>query len=135
MVASGLSQAIEARLRAYLEATTPDPLDLRGYFARLGALPLWLDMGGGMAIRPDGVILSFAWDGDEEARVEGDRRRMTFALYRGSLAYPELAPLVPARPEDARTCIYCLGAGEVRLPDGTLLEVTCACGGLGWVYA
>jgi hypothetical protein len=132
-----ITQAIHARLRdlAGSAAAATDPRAFAA--ARLGALPVWLDAGGGYAIRPDGAVLCFLWD-DLEARspapakLEDDARRIRFAYYRASLTYPELAPLVASRPPDAPPCHFCEGTGQVRLPDGTVLDVVCHCGGQGW---
>ncbi|MGH7733320.1 MAG: hypothetical protein ACREOE_06360, partial [Gemmatimonadales bacterium] len=104
-----LADRIRQRLAEYLADSAPDPLDLRSVVAKFGGLPLTLDMGGCLAIRADGEVISFQWDEPHDVRVEQDAHWRNVALYQGSLKYPELAPLVPARPIDARPCEHCAG--------------------------
>jgi len=99
--------------------------------AKFGALPLTLDMGGCLAIRADGEIISFLWDEPHDVKIERDPRRRNIALYQGSLKYPELAPLVPSRPTDAKPCGNCAGIAAIRAQG--IDNVVCACGGLGWL--
>jgi hypothetical protein len=92
-----LQSAVEDRLREFLLDAAPDPLGLRSVVERFGALPLTLDVGGCCALRFDGEIVSFAWDEPHGLAPVDDHRLGNAALYQGSLKYPELAPLVPAR--------------------------------------
>jgi hypothetical protein len=82
-----LAERIRQRLAEYLAGSAPDPLDLRSVVAKFGALPLTLDMGGCLAIRADGEIISFLWDEPHDAKIERDARWRNIALYQGSLKY------------------------------------------------
>jgi hypothetical protein len=63
--------------------------------------------------------------------AQSSQLRSNSAWHRGSLKYPELAPLVPVRPTNAVACTHCeeLAAIQREVPD-----IVCyACGGLGWL--
>ena len=129
-----LKQQIEKRLNEFISSTGPDKLGLRAVAAELNALPLLLDMGGCYAIRPDGEIISFAWDDEKNFQVEQDRRTKNIALYEGSQKYPELSELLSARRSEDQDCPHCNGTGS--LPINAKLgvkNILCYCGGLGWI--
>ena len=126
-----LADRIRTLLAEYLADSSPDPLDLRSVVAKFDALPLTLDMGGCLAIRADGEIISFQWDEPHDARVEQNAHWRNVALYQGSLKYPELSPLVPPRPTDARPCEHCAGVAAIRAQG--IKNIVCYCGGLGWL--
>ena len=131
-----LENAVKDRLRAFLADTSPDPLGLRAVVAKFGALPLITDMGGCYALRLDGEVVSFAWDEPHGLAVVDDERLRNTALNQGSQRYPELAPLVPARPAEAIDCRSCGGTGIVAFEGRSLPNnVICFCGGLGWIPA
>jgi hypothetical protein len=73
-VSAELSAHIRQRLAEYLSASAPDPLDLRTVVAKFGALPLVSDMGGAVALRHDGEVISFAWDEPHNLAIETDPR-------------------------------------------------------------
>ena len=123
-----LAERIRQRMREL-----SDPYE-RAIAAELGALPIAGDMGGYLAPRPDGEILSCAWQEPREPRAEPEARVRNAALFRGSRRYPELAALVPARPETARTCPHCEGTGEESYTrEHGISNIVCYCGGLGWL--
>ncbi len=98
----------------------------------MDALPLMLDMGGAFAIRANGDLVQFDWDGRQAAEPLDDARLINVALYQGSLKHPQLACLLPSCPVDTRDCAHCHGTG--RPPFSTERElgnVICYCGGLG----
>ncbi len=130
-----LEHAVQGRMRAYLADTSPDPHGIRAVVASFGALPLVLDMSGCYALRLDGVVIAFSWDEPHGLVTINDERLRNVALYQGSLKYPELASLVPARAPDAIDCRSCGGIGKVSVDGHTLANVVCFCGGLGWVPA
>ena len=129
-VTEELSVQIRHRLAEYLADDCPDPLNLRGVVAQFAALPLVGDMGGAFAIRPDGEVISYSWDVPHELTVVVDPRLRNAALHQGSLKYPELAPLVPARSSNAIPCPHCEGVAAMQKQ---VTNVVCYCGGLGWL--
>jgi hypothetical protein len=79
----------------------------------MGALPLWCDWNGGVAIRPDGELIGFLWDDPESAKVEADPHFRFLACVAGAEKYTELAPLLPKRTKDDRDCPSCHGTGNI----------------------
>jgi hypothetical protein len=49
----------------------------------MGALPLWCDWNGGVAIRPDGELIGFWWEEPQSAKLETDPHSR-FLACRGS---------------------------------------------------
>jgi hypothetical protein len=98
------------------------------------ALPLVLDMGGSYAIRANGDLVEFAWDEAGDAVQLDDHRLINAALFQGSLKYPQLACLIPARPVGVRDCSHCGGTGKLSVAMQRGLEnLICYCGGVGWL--
>jgi len=128
-----LEAAVNERLRAYLAGTWPDPLGLRALVAKFGALPLITDWGGCYAMQLDGEIVTYEWEEPHRLAVLRDEQLRRTALFQGSRKYPELTPLVPARPSAATDCPSCGGTGVVVIKGQSLPNVICTCGGLGWV--
>jgi len=104
----------------------------------MGALPLWCDWNGGVAIRPDGELIGFWWDEPHSAKVETDPHLRFLARVAGAEKYPELAALLPARTTNDRECPSCNGSG---MPTGfqelgiNPNNIRCYCGGAGWLPA
>jgi hypothetical protein len=139
-ITSELSKKIEAALEAYVSNPEPEllsfdpPLDLRKLAGELNLLPLLLDMGGCIGVRPDGALFAFVWDDPYELMPETDTRVCNIALFNGAQKFPEMMELIPMRPANARECDYCKGSGVVvGLPPDLAKAVRCYCGGLGWV--
>jgi hypothetical protein len=130
-----LSKQIKQRLTDFVDDGGPDgPIDLGRIVSQLDALPLMLDMGGAVAIRPDGEIISFVWDKEEDYQVENDRRICNIALFAGSKKYPELKQLIPSRDQDDVECPHCNGTGTLSInADLGVDNIVCYCGGLGWI--
>lgn len=61
----------------------------------IGALPLWADWNGGVAIRSDGELIGFLWDEPQSAKVEADPHLRFLACVTGAETYPELKALLP----------------------------------------
>jgi uncharacterized protein (TIGR02996 family) len=122
------------RLAQYLEADSPDPMELRRWARHHSALPLMPDMAGCYCIRMEGEIISFAWDREEDARTGSETRVRNVVLFQGSEKYPELRLFIPPRPIDASDCPACEGKGVLmKLPAELRDKVVCECGGLGWI--
>jgi hypothetical protein len=91
-----------------------------------GGLPVYADMGGALAMTPEGLILRYD---DETGDVveEADERWQQIARISAAERYPDLMQLRPVRDEEAKDCSVCGGSGRV-------LGVRCAhCLGLGWI--
>jgi hypothetical protein len=133
-ISTELKRQIERRLNEFINSTEPDKLGLRAIAAELNALPLLLDMGGCYAIRPDGEVISFAWDDEKDYQVEQDRRTKNIALFEGGQKYPELKELIPARTLEDQDCPHCNGTGTLPInAELGVRNLLCYCGGLGWI--
>jgi hypothetical protein len=138
MISAQLTTRIRRLLDAYVAQERDDPsvIDLKRIAAQLDALPVLMDMGGCIAIRPDGELIGFLWDEPEQARPERDPHFRFLALYEASQRYPELMELAPSRTAEDRDCEACGGTGEVSLPEelrGKITNIRCYCGGAGWL--
>jgi len=98
-----------------------------------GALLLVADMGGACYIRPDGTILTHAWDSDLGLTEEKDLKVRTSALVHGIKKHPELAALLPHRSSSSKDCKSCAATGWVA--HGQFSLVCGECAGLGWLHA
>lgn len=123
--AAGHRELIERLVRAVAES--PDtPEAYRNAARQTGALPVHCDMGGCLAIAPDGEIVEFDPETEsvQPVRDEVWRRR---ALVKAARRYEALRDLQPQKPADARACAACGGQGVV------VDDLDCAeCAGLGW---
>jgi hypothetical protein len=91
----------------------------------IGALPVYEDMGGCIALTPDREILEIDCERGTWS-IEEDPRWRRLALKRAATRFPALTELLPVRPEDAAHCDACSGSG-------VLFGVACArCASLGW---
>jgi hypothetical protein len=90
-----------------------------------GALPVHTDIGGALAVTPDGEVVLYDFE-KGVASVPEEHWRI-YALAKAARRYPELRELAPPRPHDAVTCPSCGGFGFV------LESLECGpCLGLGW---
>ena len=135
-----LSRLIETTWAAYISNPEPhivkfdSPLNMRVLAAQLSVLPVRLDMGGVMALRLDGEVVCFTWEEPDRLELESDVRIRNLVFFQAARKFPELKPLVPSRPADARECETCRGTGTVTgLTDELATAVVCFCGGLGWL--
>ena len=127
-----LNEQIQNRIDELMASCDNDPADLRGVARRLQALPIFPDISGCLALRPDGSLVFCEWDTwkcSEEIELEF---RLA-GLVRGSEKYPELKSLLPKRPEAANDCEGCKGSGRFMLEGQVLKNMFCGkCSGLGW---
>jgi hypothetical protein len=94
-----------------------------------GGLPVYADIGGALAITPEGEIRLYDHETKEvSASVDAKWRRV--ALTHAAEKYPSLADLRPVTPADAIGCPHCNGTG--RLLNERLRCATCV--GTGWLY-
>jgi hypothetical protein len=120
-----LASTIEILVAGYV----PDPrhgADLGDWARAQGALPVWFDIGGMLAVRGDGSVLSRDWEEPERVVPEDDpmwHRVVSVVAAR----HPALAALAPARPAEAADCWLCVkkefAVAGARCP---------GCQGLGW---
>jgi hypothetical protein len=102
----------------------------------MGALPLWCDWNGGVAIRPDGELIGFLWDDPQSAKVEADPHFRFLACVAGAEKYAELASLLPTRTVNDRECTSCNGSGIIpglKEHGIDLNNIRCYCGGAVWL--
>jgi len=123
--------AIKRRITELVESKSNENALLREAVRMLDVLPLNpVDEEHWYGVRPDGDLLLFSVESPYEAHEETDPWRRAAELSKGTERFPELEALVPPPPLSCRTCPRCAGSGLVR-SDGK--EVTCICGGLGWL--
>jgi hypothetical protein len=128
VIPTSVSRLIELRLAEFLSG----PSDVRQDIARrYGALPVYSDMGGNIFLTPSGDVVFLGDEGVVTALPGAPPDWALVARIAAAEKYPELAGLVPTRPDSAPNCPACGGAGrqlELRFRCGSCL-------GLGWVRA
>src|SRR5262249_15955306 len=123
-------QWLEVALQRFLaEEPLDDPFDRerRKFAEEQNALPLLEDMGGCLALRVDGQVLSFVWDAPDQPRLETDVRIRNTVMYQRARTYPQMRLMIPPRPVSSRECSHCRGTGICS----TIPGIVCYCGGLG----
>jgi hypothetical protein len=93
-----------------------------------GALLVYADMGGALAVTPGGEVVYY----DLDRKVTGvpEEKWRIVALRKAAQKFPELRDLAPERPGNAVSCPACAGRGVV------LERFDCgACWGAGWVVS
>lgn len=128
----GVAAELGRRIRTVAEDWANHAARVGELAARVGVLPLQLDMGGFFALAPDGTVIAVPWDRPDQPRPSTPRER-DIALLAGSKQYPELQALLPKRPPNARACSECGGTGIHPAAAAGLANVLCWCGGYGWV--
>ena len=127
-----ISPELRERIRGWLHAYLMQPnleAELRSV-AAFGALPLYQDVSGCLALRPDGSVVSVQWQNPEASFREVEPAFRIAALVSGRPLYPELSELLPTRAPGTPDCGNCEGRGE--LAEGGVCGV---CHGLGFVTA
>jgi hypothetical protein len=129
---------IESAIREYIARVKEHPTELAvsivGTVQAMGALPLCCDWAGGIAIRPDGELVSFLWDEPESVKVATDPQLRFLGRVAGAEEYPDLAYLLPPRTTEDRDCPSCNGGGVIPGFED-LKNIRCYCGGAGWLPA
>lgn len=93
------------------------------------ALPVYVDMGGVIFLSKVGELITYEPSSDEY-RIEGDEKWRKAALVTMARDYPELASLLPPRPDNAIDCPDCHGLGRHPALANALCD---RCDALGWV--
>lgn len=125
---------IRNRINEMIAETTTGLPYLREIASKYKALPLFCDLGGCLAIRPDGEIIYISDKVGEGIKIEADLIKRNTALVQGSMRYPELASLIPPRPLTAKQCSECSGTGTHPITStAKYKDVICKCGGTGWL--
>jgi hypothetical protein len=106
--------------------------DSFGEFARKWSLlPVYMDMGGTLAIDPEGRVFSHGHDDPGPPQPENEDYWRFRALVAAGRLFPELAYLKPAPPQGASSCSACSGTGFVVRSE---TSYCCgACHSTGWV--
>jgi hypothetical protein len=130
-----MNPRLAEEIRALLEQTVAGlPVDAATALCKevalaTGGLPVYADIGGALAITPEGEIRLHDHETKElSASVDAKWRRV--ALTHAAEKYPSLADLRPVKPADAIGCPQCDGTG--RLLNNRLR--CAACVGTGWLY-
>ena len=91
-----------------------------------GGLPVVLYMGGALVISTAGEVFLYDWETHAISPAADHDRRIAFI--KAARKFPELASLMPERPDWAKTCPQCEGTGSI------LGQYDCGrCDTLGWV--
>lgn len=109
---------VRSTIERLIDCYEPDPRHgdwLLSWSRSNRALPASFDMGGVLGLKPDGRVLSVAWDAPESSTREETSPAAHLAATVGALLlYPSLKTLAPRSPEPARACSHCgtTSAGE-----------------------
>src|SRR5947208_16089537 len=120
---------VEAALSRFLSEFDPDPLDVKGIARRHHALPLLLDMGGCVALRPNGELIQFLWDTPDHVVIAADPKMRHVARAAGSRRYAAISGLSPTRTSTSEVCATCKVTGLLR---AELPYIVRSCGAPGW---
>jgi glycine/D-amino acid oxidase-like deaminating enzyme len=125
---------VEGAIESYIREPGNDPAQVVAAARTHRLLPLWKDIGGCILLRADGELLAFGWD--TPTRLEAirddspDRSIIHAARGWASRRFPDVRGLRPERGPSSIECPTCKGTGQlVGFPE----NLTCACGGLGWI--
>jgi hypothetical protein len=134
LISSELKTQIRSRQQSLVSNSSSLPSELLRLTAEIDALPVYWDMGGVLALTPNGEVIMFSWDDPTGVQTVHDAVIRNLALFQASKRYPELQSLAPSRPPDAHECSYCRGTGYPSALENSGTEnVVCHCGGLGWL--
>jgi hypothetical protein len=123
---------IQKHIEELIANSDSDLADLRGVARLLKALPIFPDMSGCLALRPDGSFI-FLDDSTGKTTEEIDLKFKLVGLVNGSEKYPELKVLLPVRPENAPDCEDCKATGRGIFEGQVFNNIFCGqCFGLGW---
>ncbi len=130
LVGTEEKEFIRERIERFAEEA---PVNLRwqAEHVRLNqALPLYIGWTETAGIRADGTLVRWVTEDVTNTQELADSTWVNLALVQGAARYPQLESLIPSRPQSAKTCDACDGAG--RAP-GQPPGVICCCGGIGWL--
>jgi len=121
------SVLLARRIEGYLNGPAHE---LQAVARQHQALPVYTDVGGTLFLNAEGEVL-FLDSGNATAGLKPERSRewQLAAKLAAVERFPELADLIPKRPEGVASCAECDGQGKVL---NGLLRCG-ACCGLGWV--
>jgi hypothetical protein len=118
---------IEGWISDFLASTDPEKEWLKELVCFHQFLPLYLGWSSVIGLRPDGSFI--LWEEEPPSlRALSNAFLQRMALCQGIKHYPQLAVLLPLRPDEAVTCSLCGGSG--KLPGAS--KFICVCGGIGW---
>ena len=127
-----------ARLRRslslFLDEDTPRAHALRRVATELDVLPVTDDSNRDFGVRlADGRVVSFNRNEPYELQVVDVPNAELAVLGQAWTKFPELAPLVPRRPDEAIDCPSCHGSGVCARGERPQ-SFSCYCGGVGWLF-
>lgn len=135
-IPASIREFIFERIANFEQEAAPQELWESANVREHQGLPLFRGWTETLAIRPDGTLIKWSTEEWSGAREFQDRTWMKVALTQGAKKYPELAPLIPARPSSATTCSQCAGSGDPFRENEKLSgTIVCSCGGVGWLEA
>jgi hypothetical protein len=115
------------RLLTLKAAQEPESSVSRTVADAIGALSVYADMSGALALTAEGEVVHYDFENGSTSVPEQKMR--IFARVRAAQRFHELRELAPRRPDSATSCPICSGRGEI--PD---YGMYCGhCSGTGWV--
>jgi len=126
-----VSAAFQQTIRDLMRDTCWDvDADTRKLANVAGALPIGFDLCNNMFIRLDGAVGGAAYDAEHIGFREPSPAALISAMLFGAKRIPQLASLIPSRPDDACECSQCKGSGKLPMSQHTNCNL---CGGVGWI--
>ncbi len=130
-VATRVHDWIREQISVLVHSNSEDTTYMREIAHKLDVFPLLaLNSNRWYGVQPNGDLLSFELYAPHHERIEEDQWKRAAVIFKASLQYSALKPLVPPAPLNGRPCSRCGGSGEINLKGEW---VRCICQGLGWV--
>jgi hypothetical protein len=130
------SERVINATRKYIAERAAVHPEIAAFVKGLNGLPLYVDWGGGIALRSDGELISFLWDEPQSIKIATDPHLRFLGLVVGSRSYDELSSLAPIRTREDRDCPLCEGTGRLQKLEEAgvdLANIQCYCAGTGWL--
>lgn len=133
-LSSELAKTIESYIDALVNQRPIEDERAVRIATRHKALPLFRGPDGYYALALTGEVIELRWEHFDEPQPELLDGRAYGCVAIGTLKYPELARLLPARQPSEPLCEHCDGSGQHPLAvEHQDQRVICECGGLGFI--